>query len=36
MTDHYVLTIVAMPTTVLKVSPRKLSLQIDQTRDLLT
>ena len=36
MTDHYVLTIAAMPTTVLKVSPRKLSLQIDQTRDLLT
>ena len=36
MPDYYVLTVAAMPTTVLKVSPRKLSLQIDQTRDLLT
>ena len=33
---HYVLTIAPMQATVSQVSPYKLSLQIDQTRDLLT
>ena len=33
---HYVLSIVPMPATVSQVSPYRVSLQIDQTRDLLT
>ena len=33
---HYVLTIAPMQATISQVSPYKLSLQIDQTRDLLT